>query len=75
MKIDTITVNKFRDGDEKILSFTTKTADGRVMTIDYTADEAKGLAIWILYKLKELNDVPLDELDQLPGEASFRIVD
>ena len=75
MKIETITVNKFRNGNERILSFTTKTADGRVMTVDYSADEAKGLAVWILYKLKELNDAPIEELEQLPEDASFRIVD
>ena len=75
MKIDTISVNKYRDGDKRVLSFKTKTVDGRIMTVDYDADEAKGLAIWILYQLKELNEIPLEDLEQLHDEATFRIIE
>jgi len=75
MRIDNISANKFRDGNEKILSLTIKTTDGRSMTVDYSADEAKGLAIWILYKLKELNEIPIGELKQLPKADEYRIID
>ena len=74
MKIDNVSVNKFRNGNKKVLSLTLKTVDGRIMTVDYDADEAKGFAVWILFKLKELDEIPIEGLEQLPDGTSFRII-
>jgi len=74
MWIDEMSVNKYKDGDERILSLTAKTADGRVMTLDFDTDEAKGLAAWILYHLKMLNEAPIEELDDLPDRDDYRII-
>ena len=74
MKIDNMSIGKFRNGDERVLSLTAKTPDGRIMTLDFSADEAKGLAVWILFHLKMLNETPIEELDDLPGRDDYRII-
>lgn len=74
MKTDNVSANKYRNGEKKVLSLTIKTVDGRIVTVDYDTDEAKGLAVWILFKLKELDEIPIEELEQLPDGTSFRII-
>lgn len=74
MKIKNLCVSKYRDGDEKILSLTTETSDGRKLTADYTLEEAVGLCIWMISKSEDLDNTPLEELTILPTTEEYRIM-